>query len=79
MPQQSKDHTHGVTLEQMLNELVEFYGFPALATKIKINCFTNDPSVKSSLKFLRKTPWAREKVERLFLFYRVKKQPKLKT
>lgn len=58
---------HGVTLEQVLVKLVEHYGWEALANKISINCFKNDPSVKSSLKFLRKTPWAREQVERLYL------------
>ncbi|KGD64790.1 hypothetical protein Y5S_02156 [Alcanivorax nanhaiticus] len=58
---------HGVTLERVVTELVEYYGWPALADQIRINCFRKDPSVKSSLKFLRKTPWAREKVEALYV------------
>ncbi len=66
--QQSNDPLHGVTLEQILNRLVEFYGWDELGTRIDIRCFNYDPSVKSSLKFLRKTPWARKKVEVLYLF-----------
>jgi len=58
---------HGVTLEQLLNELVAFYGWDALGRKIEIRCFTHDPSIKSSLKFLRRTPWARERVESLYI------------
>ena len=58
---------HGVTLESIVVKLVEHYGWDELANRIKINCFKNDPSVKSSLKFLRKTPWAREQVEQLYL------------
>ena len=58
---------HGVTLEAILNSLVELYGWETLGKRIKIKCFTNDPSLKSSLKFLRKTPWARKKVEDLYL------------
>jgi uncharacterized protein (DUF2132 family) len=58
---------HGVTLERLVSALVEAYGFEKLASLIPVNCFISDPSVKSSLKFLRKTPWAREKVERLYL------------
>lgn len=57
----------GVTLEQIVNSLVEFYGWDELGKRIDIRCFNNDPSVKSSLKFLRKAPWARKKVEDLFL------------
>lgn len=57
----------GKTLEMVLNELVEKLGFDTLGERIHIRCFTHDPSVKSSLKFLRKTPWAREKVEKLYL------------
>lgn len=68
------DPLHGITLEEMLTELVEYYGFPVLAQKIKIKCFTVDPSIKSSLTFLRRTPWARGKVERLFKFYCAKKK-----
>lgn len=62
-----QDPLHGVTLKMMVTELSEHYGWEELAKKIKINCFSNDPSVTSSLKFLRKTPWAREKVESLYL------------
>lgn len=58
---------HGITLEQILVRLVEHYGWEGLAKLIAIRCFTHDPSMKSSLKFLRKTPWARQKVEDLYL------------
>jgi uncharacterized protein (DUF2132 family) len=57
----------GITLEAILTELVEQYGWEKLGLMIDIKCFTSDPSIKSSLKFLRKTPWARTKVEELFL------------
>lgn len=63
----SNDPLHGVTLKALLTELVEQYGWEELADRININCFSNDPSISSSLKFLRKTPWAREKVEALYL------------
>jgi uncharacterized protein (DUF2132 family) len=66
--QHSNDPRHGVTLEQMLNELVEFFGWEVLADRIRIRCFSTNPSVKSSLTFLRKTPWAREKVEGTYLY-----------
>lgn len=58
---------HGVTLEKVVTELAARYGWEELAIRIDINCFKSDPSVKSSLKFLRKTPWARAKVEALFM------------
>ena len=58
---------HGITLESLLTRLVEHYGWEGLAHRIDVNCFVNDPSIKSSLKFLRKTPWARQKVEELYL------------
>jgi uncharacterized protein (DUF2132 family) len=61
------DPLHGITLERMINELVEELGWEHMGYLIPINCFNNDPSVKSSLKFLRRTPWAREKVEKLYL------------
>ena len=61
---------HGMTLEKILIELVNFYGFEELASLIDINCFKNDPSIKSSLTFLRKTPWARTKVENLYISYK---------
>ena len=60
---------HGKTLEAILIELVEFYGFLELSQMIDINCFKTDPSIKSSLTFLRRTPWARTKVENLYLSY----------
>lgn len=62
-----KDPLHGVKLEQILNELVDELGWKALAEQVPVNCFKSNPSVKSSLKFLRKTPWARQKVESLYL------------
>ena len=62
-----KDPLHGITLEAILKSLVERHGWEALGKKIKIRCFNENPSIKSSLTFLRKTPWAREKVERLYL------------
>ncbi len=61
------DPFHGITLETMLNELVEELGWENMGYLVKINCFNNDPSVKSSLKFLRKTPWARAEVEKLYI------------
>lgn len=63
----SSDPLHGVTLKMVVTTLVERYGWQALGQRIKIKCFTDDPSINSSLKFLRKTPWAREKVETLYL------------
>jgi hypothetical protein len=59
---------HGVTLERMLNELVEHFGWPAMGERVRIRCFTSNPSVPSSLRFLRRTPWAREKVEAMYLY-----------
>ncbi len=64
---QTKDLLHGVTLEQILTALVADYGWIKLAKYIRINCFANEPTVKSSLKFLRRTPWARTKVENLYI------------
>jgi len=61
------DLLHGLTLQTIVNKLVEFYGWNELGKKININCFNFDPSVKSSLKFLRKTYWARIKVEKLYI------------
>lgn len=63
----NKDPLHGITLEKIVTRLVEQYGWQELGQKINIKCFTTDPSVASSLKFLRKTPWARQKVETLYL------------
>ena len=67
-PAQPRNPLHGVTLEAMVTQLAEFYGWEGLAQRIPVRCFALDPSVPSSLKFLRKTPWAREKVEGLYLF-----------
>lgn len=64
---QPNNPLHGLTLETILVKLVEHHGWEELAQRISINCFRNDPSVKSSLKFLRRTPWAREQVEKLYL------------
>jgi uncharacterized protein (DUF2132 family) len=61
------DPLHGVTLERIVTDLQEEFGFAELGKMIPINCFLNEPSVKSSLKFLRKTPWARKKVEELWV------------
>jgi uncharacterized protein (DUF2132 family) len=61
------DPLHGVTLEMIVTRLVEQYGWEELGRRINIKCFTHEPSIKSSLKFLRKTPWARERTERLYL------------
>ncbi len=68
--QQHKDPLHGVTLEMMLNQLVEHHGWEKLGQIINIRCFNNEPSIKSSLQFLRKTSWARTKVEELYLKFR---------
>ncbi len=65
---QARNPLHGLTLEAILTALVECYGWESLGQQINIRCFTSDPSIASSLKFLRKTPWAREKVEGLYLF-----------
>lgn len=63
----TKDPLHGITLKVIVTELVEKYGWEVLGKRINIKCFTSDPSISSSLKFLRKTPWARQKVEALYL------------
>lgn len=67
MMTQPNNPLHGKTLEIMLNYLVDYYGFEKLSTHINLNCFKKNPSLKSSLKFLRQTPWARKKVEALYL------------
>jgi uncharacterized protein (DUF2132 family) len=71
----SKDPLHGITLQIILEQLVAFYGFDTLGELIKIKCFNDNPTIKSSLTFLRKTDWARKKVEELYL----RTLPKLKT
>ena len=67
-PAQPKNALHGMTLEKIVTALADYYGWEGLSERINIRCFTHDPSVESSLKFLRKTPWARDKVENLYLF-----------
>lgn len=64
---QKNNPLHGKTLESIVNSLVEYYGWSELGSRIDIRCFTSDPSVKSSLKFLRKSPWARKRVEDLYI------------
>lgn len=65
--QQPNNPLHGITLEQIVTRLEDYYGWDQLALHVNINCFKSDPSVKSSLKFLRKTPWARAEVEQLYI------------
>jgi uncharacterized protein (DUF2132 family) len=64
---QQNNPLHGITLENIVTQLVDYYGWDKLAQRVNINCFKSDPSVKSSLKFLRRTPWARAEVENLYL------------
>jgi len=71
MEQHPNDPLHGKTLETILTEMVEYFGWTDLGQHIPINCFTNNPSIKSSLTFLRKTPWARKKVENLYIRMKV--------
>ena len=66
--EQINNPLHGLTLEKILLSLQEFYGWDGLADRIPVRCFTYDPSIKSSLKFLRKTPWARKKIEELYVY-----------
>lgn len=66
--EQPRNPLHGLTLERMLNDLVDYYGWEELGARIPVRCFNLDPSISSSLKFLRKTPWAREKVEQLYVY-----------
>ena len=67
-PAQPRNPLHGVTLEMIVTALADHYGWAGLAERVPVRCFSSQPSVSSSLKFLRKTPWAREKVESLYLF-----------
>ena len=67
-PEQPRNPLHGITLERMLTELVDHFGWAELGDRIPVRCFNLDPSISSSLKFLRKTPWAREKVEQLYVW-----------
>ncbi|MDA8597627.1 VF530 family protein [Porticoccaceae bacterium] len=64
---QPNNPLHGITLEKVVTNLVDHYGWDGLAQRININCFKSNPSIKSSLKFLRRTPWARDKVENLYI------------
>ena len=64
----SDNQLHGITLERMVTELVEHFGWADLGERIPVRCFTHEPSIPSSLKFLRRTPWARDKVEHLYTF-----------
>ena len=73
---QPKNPLHGVTLEMILNDLVAYYGWAKMDEIVIINCFHSDPSIKSSLTFLRKTPWARSKVHKLYLQMLTEKQKK---
>ena len=66
-PDQPRNPLHGVTLERMLEELVAHVGWERMSRRVRIACFTTDPSISSSLKFLRRTPWAREKVEAMYV------------
>lgn len=65
--QQANNPLHGITLKLIVTKLVEYYGWNGLAEQIPLNCFSNEPSINSSLKFLRQTPWAREKIEQLYI------------
>ena len=67
-PTNPKDPLHGITLETIVTALVEDYGWEHLSQKVNVNCFKSNPSIKSSLTFLRKTPWARTKIEQLYLW-----------
>ncbi|PHS33465.1 MAG: transporter [Methylophaga sp.] len=73
--EQSNNPLHGLTLEKIVTKLEEQYGWDELAHRVDINCFKSDPSIKSSLKFLRKTSWARDKVERLYIATFLKESP----
>ena len=76
MDNQPFNPLHGITLKLLVTELVDYFGFSALGQEIKIKCFTDNPSINSTLKFLRKTPWAREKVEALYIknLHKIKEQ-----
>lgn len=78
MNQQPNNPLHGLTLETIVTRLVEYYHWEGLAERIPINCFAKDPSIKSSLKFLRKTQWARDKVEALYISTFTSSNPWLK-
>lgn len=73
----SNNPLHGITLERMLNELVDEWGWARMGRRVKIACFTSEPSVQSSLKFLRRTPWAREKVDAMYLDLTRARKPRI--
>jgi uncharacterized protein (DUF2132 family) len=75
MSTMNNDPLHGKRLETIIEELVDFYGWEQLGIMVPIRCFTHDPSVKSSLHFLRRTPWARKKVEDLYLYMKEQSNP----
>ncbi|VGO22347.1 VF530 family protein [Pontiella sulfatireligans] len=75
MDNQPNNPLHGITLEKLLTQLVDYYGWDELGRQVDIRCFNWEPSIKSSLKFLRKTPWAREKVEALYMLTDFEEQP----
>ncbi|MDN3652456.1 VF530 family protein [Thalassotalea ponticola] len=77
MDNQPYNPLHGITLQTIVTELEAYFGFEELARHINIRCFSHDPSIKSSLKFLRKTPWAREKVEALYIKHKHQIKQKL--
>lgn len=72
--EQPRNPLHGVTLERIVTELVQHFGWTELGQQVAIRCFNENPSIASSLKFLRKTPWARAKVESLYLYVQREKQ-----
>ena len=72
------DPLHGITLEKILTELVNDIGFEEMSERIRVNCFTDNPTIKSSLTFLRRTEWARKKVERMYIWHQRQKNKKLK-
>jgi len=76
MTERRKDPLEGMTLEAILKVLVEHYGWKTMGEAVKINCCVKDPSINSSLKFLRRTPWARKKVEELYLTYVLQNEKK---
>ena len=73
--EQPHNPLHGVKLEQLVTDLVDAFGWKVLAQQVNVNCFRDNPSIKSSLKFLRKTPWARDKVESLYVYALVRGKP----
>ena len=78
MNEQKNNPLHGITLEEILKYMVQNHGWEYMAEQVNINCFKSDPTIQSSLKFLRKTPWAREKVESFYLYLKRKEVKELK-